>query len=84
MTRSTLSEIAFAGTREQKLNFAWKYCQEQGVQYDPINSFSKHPAFAADLIWAHGRYGKRSEALKKIDAMHIVCAFLSVNGEKAA
>lgn len=76
MTRSTLSEIAFAEKLEHKFHLAWRYCQETGVQYNPIDSYSKHPAAAAEIIWAHGRTGKRSEAIKKIDAIHIVCMYL--------
>lgn len=84
MTRSTLSEIALAETYSQKIHLGWKYCQEVGVQYNPVDSISKHPEQVADMIWAHGRYGKRTEAVKKLDAIHVVCAYLSLHGSNAA
>jgi hypothetical protein len=84
MARSTLSAIACAETLEHKLHFAWKYCQEIEVQYNPVDSISRHPVHVADMIWAHGRQGNRKAALKKIDAMDIVCQFLSLRGEAAA
>lgn len=75
--QSTLSRIANAEKKEQKLHFAWQYCQEIGVQYNPIDSHSRTPWAAAKMIHAHGRYGKKSEALKKIDAIHLVSSYLT-------
>lgn len=81
---SHLSEIAFAETIEHKLHHAWKYLSETGTCYtNRIEDRLKSPETAVKMIHAHGRYGKRSEALKKIDAMEIVCAFLSVQGGDA-
>lgn len=74
---SVLSKIATAEKLEHKLHFAWQYCQEINVQYNPSNSYNRMPEAAAEMIWAHGRYGKRSEALKKIDSIHIVSAYLA-------
>lgn len=76
-TPSALSKIAAAEKIEHKLHFAWQYCQEIGVKYNPIDSYSCTPWAAADMIHAHGRYGKRSEAIKKNDAIHLVCMFLT-------
>ncbi|HGL4551090.1 hypothetical protein [Acinetobacter baumannii] len=74
---SALSKIAAANKLEHKLHYAWQYCEEVKVQHNPIDSLSKEPWNAAEMIWAHGRYGKRSEVIKKIDAIHLVCMFLS-------
>ncbi|GAA5561536.1 hypothetical protein NNO95_04890 [Acinetobacter baumannii] len=74
---SALSKIAAANKLEHKLHYAWQYCKEVEVQYSPMDSLSKEPWNAAEMIWAHGRYGKRSEALKKIDAIHLVCTYLN-------
>lgn len=79
---SALSKIAAADKLELKLHYAWLYCEELGVQYKPLDSRSKEPWNAAEMIWAHGRYGKRSEALKKIDAIHLVCMFLTFKAVK--
>lgn len=84
MTQNTLSSIASAETYSQKIHLGWKYCQDSGVQYNAIDSFCKHPAAAAEMIWAHGKYGPRKSALKKLDAMDIVCQFLSLRGGIAA
>lgn len=77
MTRSTLSSIATAEKLEHKLRYAWEYCEETNVRYTKnIEHRISSPESAAEMIWAHGRYGKRSEAIKKIDAMHLVCMYL--------
>lgn len=75
--QSALSRIANAEKKEQKLHFAWQYCQEIGLQYNPIDSYNRTPAGVMDMIHAHGRYGKKTEALKKIDAIHLVTAYLT-------
>ncbi|AXX46523.1 hypothetical protein Aba10324_17180 [Acinetobacter baumannii] len=73
---SALSKIAAAKTLEHKFIYAWEYLTDINVQYCPIDSYSRTPIAAAEMIWAHGRYGPRKTALKKIDAIHIVCMFL--------
>lgn len=83
--QSTLSRIASAEKLEQKIHYAWKYCQETNVRYTKnIEHRISSPESVATMIWAHGRYGKRSQAIKKLDAINIVCAYLSLRGGNAA
>lgn len=77
---SVLSKIAAAEKLEHKLHFAWQYCESVGVQYSPIDSYNRTPWAVADMVHAHGRYGPRSEAIKKADAIHLVSMYLTYKG----
>lgn len=83
MSISNLSKIAAAEKLEHKLHYAWLFLTESGIEYNPLDSYSRTPIAISHLIWAHGRYGKRTEAIKKIDAIHLVCMFLSCKAGEA-
>ena len=74
---SALSKIAATEKLEHKLHYAWQYCEEIGVQYSPIDSHNRTPWAVVDMVHAHGRYGKRSHSIKRIDAIHLVSMFLA-------
>ncbi|QIC60175.1 hypothetical protein FSC12_01825 [Acinetobacter schindleri] len=84
MSTSLLGEIALAETLEHKLHLAWTYLAESGTCYTrSAEHRSQWPEMAVAMIHAHGRQGKRSQAIKKIDAIHIVSAYLSIHGGAA-
>lgn len=78
---SALSKIAAAEKLEHKLHFAWEYCEQIDIRYtNNMEHRISWPESAVAMIHAHGRYGKRSEAIKKVDAIHFVCIFLAYKG----
>jgi len=78
---SALSKIAAAEKLEHKLHYAWEYCKQAGVHYSRnVEHRISWPESVATMIHAHGRQGKRSQAIKKIDAIHIVCMYLAYKG----
>lgn len=81
---SVLSKIATAEKLEHKLRYAWEYCEETNARYTRnIEHRISWPESVAAMIHAHGCQGKRSQALKKIEAIHIVCMFLAYKAGEA-
>lgn len=84
MTRSTLSEITFAGTLQERYALAWQYVTE--INPSKIKcSPSGYPSawMCWRMLYAHAGQGTRASQINKAQCWEIVCSYVNSKGGTA-